>query len=127
MEYKKSILIIDDMKHIRDILWFTLKKEGYRPILASSGPEGLNIILNENDVPVDLVLLDVMMPKMDGFQVLDVIRSHKGDISRIPVIMLTAKAQKDDVVKGLKMGASDYILKPYKFQDLLSKIRNLIG
>ncbi|THB79242.1 MAG: DNA-binding response regulator [Desulfobacteraceae bacterium] len=126
MEYKKTILIVDDMKHIRDILWFTLKKEGYKPVLADSGPEGLNILLNE-DTHIDLVVLDVMMPKVDGFEVLEVIRSHKGDISKIPVIMLTAKAQKDDVVKGLKMGASDYILKPYKFKDLLSKIKVLIG
>ena len=126
MEYKKTILIVDDMKHIRDILWFTLKKEGYKPVLADSGPEGLNVLLNE-DTHIDLVVLDVMMPKVDGFEVLEVIRSHKGDISKIPVIMLTAKAQKDDVVKGLKMGASDYILKPYKFKDLLSKIKVLIG
>ncbi len=125
MEYRKNILIIDDMKHIRDILWFSLKKEGYKPILAENGPEGLDIVLNQA-VPVDLIILDVMMPRMDGFQVLEVIRAHKGPVSDIPVIMLTAKAQKADVVKGLKMGASDYILKPYKFQDLLNKINKLL-
>lgn len=126
MEYHKNILIIDDMKHIRDILWFSLKQEGYRPILADSGPEGLNCLLNETRT-VDLVILDVMMPKMDGFQVLEVIRACKGPVSKIPVIMLTAKAQRDDVLKGLSQGANDYILKPYKFQDLLAKIKNLIG
>lgn len=126
MEYKKTILIIDDMKHIRDILWFSLKQEGYKCVLADSGPEGLNYLLNEK-IAVDLIILDVMMPKMDGFQVLEVIRAFKGPVSDVPVIMLTAKAQKEDVLKGLSHGASSYMLKPYKFEDLLVKIKSLIG
>ena len=126
MDYKKSILIIDDMKQIRDILWFSLKKEGYRPVLADTPHNGLDILLH-GDQKIDLIILDVMMPKMNGFQVLEIIRAHKGDIANIPVIMLTAKAQKEDVVKGLKSGASDYVVKPYRFEDLLVKIRNLIN
>ena len=126
MKYKKNILIIDDMKHIRDILWFSLKQEGYKPILAENGLKGLNCLFDEQN-QVDLVILDVMMPKMDGFQVLEKIRTSHAPVSQTPVIMLTAKARKEDVIRGLDMGASDYILKPYKFTDLLSKVQNLIG
>jgi len=127
VKYKKNILIIDDMKHIRDILWFSLKQEEYRPILAETGQKGLNCLFDKKNA-IDLVILDVMMPKMNGFEVLEKIRTSVDPLlSRVPVIMLTAKAQREDVIKGLSMGANDYILKPYKFTDLLLKIRNLIG
>jgi DNA-binding response OmpR family regulator len=126
VEYKKTILIIDDMKHIRDILWFSLKKEGYKPILAESGSRGINILFKGED-KVDLIILDVMMPKMDGFQVLEKIRASNNVASKTPVIMLTAKAQKVDVINGLIKGANDYAVKPYKFKELLAKIQKLIG
>ncbi len=126
MKYKKTILIIDDMKQIRDILWFSLKQEGYKPILTESGQKGLQILF-DTEHKIDLVILDVMMPRMNGYQVLEKIRTFNVLLSNIPVIMLTAKAQKQDVVKGMQKGASDYIVKPYKFPDLLAKIKNLIG
>jgi DNA-binding response OmpR family regulator len=126
VEYKKNILIIDDMKQIRDILWFSLKQEGYKPILAESGRRGLEIIFDPIS-QINLVILDVMMPKMNGLQVLEKIRSSNHIASQTPVIMLTAKAQKDDVICGLKKGANDYMLKPYKFPDLLVKVQQLIG
>ncbi|MCP4673868.1 MAG: response regulator [Desulfobacula sp.] len=126
MEYKKTILIVDDMKHIRDILWFSLKQEGYKPILAENGPMCLKLLFDSEN-KVDLVILDVNMPKMNGFQVLEKIRVSNNLASKTPVIMLTAEAQKKDVIKGLKKGASDYVLKPYKFTELLLKIQNLIG
>ncbi len=126
MKYKKTILIIDDMKHIRDILWFSLKQEAYKPILAESGQMGLKLLF-DNKNRVDLVILDVNMPKMNGFQVLEKIRMSNSLASNTPVLMLTAEAQKKDVIKGLKKGASDYVLKPYKFTELLLKIKNLIG
>ncbi len=126
MDYKKTILIIDDMKHIRDILWFSLKQEGYKPILAEDGPAGLRYLFNP-DNKVDLIILDYMMPKMDGIQVLEELRTSNSIASKTPVIMLTAKAQKKDVMKGLGSGANDYVVKPYKFTDLLAKIQNLIG
>ncbi len=126
MKYKKTILIIDDMKPIRDILWFSLKQEGYLPILAESGRKGLQALMDREN-HVDLVILDVMMPRMDGYQVLERIRNSNHMIANVPVIMLTAKAQKSDVLTGIKKGANDYIVKPYKFPDLLAKIKNLIG
>lgn len=126
MKYVKTILIIDDMKPIRDILWFSLKREGYKPVLAESGQRGLQILFDEKQ-PVNLVILDVMMPKMNGFEVLEKIRTNNHLASKVPVIMLTAKAQKEDVLRGIQKGADDYILKPYTFPDLLAKIKNLIG
>ena len=126
MKYKKTVLIIDDMKHIRDILWFSLKQEGYKPILAENGRKGLDILF-DSETQIDLVILDVMMPKLDGYQVLAKIRLSDNPEANTPVIMLTAKAQKDDVIKGLKKGANDYIVKPYKFLDLLAKVKQLIG
>lgn len=126
MKYHKTILIIDDMKQIRDILWFSLKQEGYRPVLAESGSQGLKILFDP-DSRIDLVILDVMMPRMDGYQVLKKIRTRSLSASKTPVIMLTAKAQKEDVIKGIKAGANDYLVKPYTFPELLSKIKKLIG
>ena len=126
MKYVKTILIIDDMKPIRDILWFSLKREGYKPVLAESGQRGLQILFDEKQ-PVNLVILDVMMPKMNGFEVLEKIRTNNHLASKVPVIMLTAKAQKEDVLRGIQKGADDYILKPYTFPDLLATIKNLIG
>ena len=70
MKYKKTILIIDDMKQIRDILWFTLKQEGYKTILAENGPTGLRCLFDRTN-KIDLVILDVMMPKMNGCEVLE--------------------------------------------------------
>jgi DNA-binding response OmpR family regulator len=126
VEYKKTILVIDDMKHIRDILWFSLKQEGYRTILAESGAKGIDLLFHrENEI--DLVILDVMMPKMDGLAVLEIIRASNHFASKTPVIMLTAKAQRTDVIAGLKTGANDYVVKPYKFAELLAKVKNLIG
>ncbi len=125
MKYNKTILIIDDMKQIRDILWFSLKREGYKPMLAENGEKGLQLLFDDEN-KIDLVILDVMMPKMDGYQVLNKIRMSDAPVSSIPVIMLTAKAQKEDVLKGITKGASDYIVKPYTFPDLLAKIKNRI-
>lgn len=114
------------MKQIRDILWFSLKQEGYKPVLAEDGPRGLKYIFDTEN-HVDLIILDVMMPKMNGFQVLEKLRTSNHLASKTPVIMLTAKAQKRDVTEGLGKGANDYVLKPYKFAALLAKVQHLIG
>ncbi len=126
MKYTKNILVIDDARHIRDILWFSLKQEGYRAILAENGIKGIDALFNSEEA-FDLVILDVMMPKMDGFETLKKIRSTNHPASSTPVIMLTAKAQKTDVIQGMTSGADDYVVKPYKFAELLSKIKKLIG
>ncbi len=124
MDDKKTILVVDDMSQIRHVLRFSLKKEGFAVVLAGSGKEALDRAVDPYNRP-DLVLLDVMMPRMDGYEVIRKLRKS-ATTRRIPVIFLTAKAQKDDVVKGIEAGADDYILKPYKFTDLLSKIKKHI-
>ncbi len=101
MKNKKTILIVDDMKQIRDILWFSLKQEGYKPILAESGRQGIDLLFH-GEQKIYLILLDVMMPEMDGFLVLKKIRASFLEASTTPIIMLTAKAQKDDVIRGLQ-------------------------
>jgi len=98
MGEKKTILVVDDMSQIRTILRFNLEKEGYNVIDANSGERALEYAVGEN-IP-DLIILDIMMPKMDGYEVIRKLR--ESDVTKhIPVIFLTAKAQKKDVLKGI--------------------------
>ena len=123
MDEKKTILVVDDMSQIRTILRFNLEKEGYRVIDANNGERALEYALGEN--PIDLIILDIMMPKMDGYQVIRRLRAS--DVTKhTPVIFLTAKAQKKDVLRGIEAGGNDYVLKPFKFVDLHRKIRKIL-
>ncbi len=111
-----KILVIDDEKAIADIIKFNLEKEGYNVEVAFDGEEGVQAI---NRFTPDLVILDVMMPKKDGFQVLKEIRiEHK-----FPVIMLTAKEEEVDKVLGLELGADDYITKPFSMRELIARVK----
>lgn len=111
-----KILVVDDEKAIVDILKFNLQREGYNVVTASNGEEGLQVF--EREKP-DLVLLDIMMPKMDGLQVCKTIR-NKHDT---PIIMLTAKAEEVDKVLGLELGADDYVTKPFSVRELMARIK----
>ena len=102
----KKVLIVEDEKAISDIIMFNLKREGYEVMQALTGTDGLNMALNENP---DIVLLDIMLPEMDGFQVLEKIR----EVSEVPVIMVTAREEEMDKVLGLETGADDYVTKPF--------------
>ena len=113
---KKKILVVEDEKAIADILVFNLQREGYDTIVAYDGTEGLRRALE--DAP-DLVLLDVMLPGMDGFAVLGRIR-EKMDT---PVIMLTAREEETDKVLGLDLGADDYITKPFSMRELMARVK----
>jgi DNA-binding response OmpR family regulator len=124
MDEQKTVLVVDDMSQIRNILRFNLDKVGYRVLLANSGEKALEYALGQN--PPDLIILDIMMPKMDGYEVIRKLRASD-NARRIPVIFLSAKAQKKDIVKGLDAGANDYIVKPFKFADLHKKIEGLLG
>ena len=125
MEEKKTILVVDDMPQIRKILRFSLKTEGYNVILANSGKSALEQAFDESNA-IDLILLDIMMPKMDGYEVIQ--RLREADMTKeIPIIFLTAKAQQKDVIKGLEIGGNDYVVKPYKFDDLNKKIQKWLG
>jgi CheY-like chemotaxis protein len=124
MGEKKTILVVDDMSQIRTILRFNLEKEGYNVIDANSGERALEYAVGEN-IP-DLIILDIMMPKMDGYEVIRKLR--ESDVTKhIPVIFLTAKAQKKDVLKGIEAGGNDYVVKPFKFADVHRKIKELTG
>ena len=121
---KKRILVVDDTKHIRNILRFSLEKEGYSVVTAGNGIKALFIA--KGPMPPDLIILDIMMPKMDGYRVISKLKEND-TTSRIPVILLTAKAQGPDVIKGIEAGASDYVAKPFKFEALEEKIQKLLG
>jgi diguanylate cyclase (GGDEF)-like protein len=112
------ILIVDDDQDIARILKFRLQKKGFHCVLASNGLEALERIDDEHP---DLVLLDVMMPKMDGFATCREIRKRNA-WARIPVIMLTAKGDTSDKVSGLSEGADDYVVKPFEFDELLARV-----
>jgi len=116
----KNILLVDDDKEIREWLELDLKFSGYNVSTAKDGAEGLHKALNEN---YDLIVLDVMMPKMDGFTVCKNIRKVKPNI---PIILLTAKGTIDDKVTGFDSGANDYLVKPFDIQELLVRMRALL-
>lgn len=112
----KKILIVDDEKNIVDILRFNLKKEGYETIEAFDGEQAVNLALTQNP---DLILLDIMLPKMDGFTVC---RKLRQTIST-PILMLTAKEEEVDKVLGLELGADDYITKPFSPRELMARVK----
>lgn len=114
-----SVLIVEDDNRIAELLELYLKKEGYTVELASDGGQGLTKF---RALQPDLVLLDVMMPVMDGWAVCKAIR----DESQTPVIMLTAKSETEDKVTGLKMGADDYITKPFEMSEVLARIEAVL-
>ena len=113
---KKKILVIEDEKAIADILVFNLQREGYDTLVAYDGTEGLRCALEEAP---GLILLDVMLPGMDGFEVLGHIR-EKHDT---PIIMLTAREEETDKVLGLELGADDYITKPFSMRELMARVK----
>ena len=117
---EKRILIVDDDDEIRELLEFDISQSGYFTDTAKDGLEGLNKALNNT---YDLILLDVMMPKMNGFDVCKNIRQAK---LAIPILMLTAKGTIDDKTEGFDCGADDYLVKPFDIQDVLLRIRVLL-
>jgi two-component system response regulator VicR len=115
MEAKK-VLIIEDEKPISDIVKFNLTKEGFETEAAYDGGVGLEMAL-KNDP--DLVLLDVMLPTIDGFEICKRIREK----SNVPIIILTAKEEEVDKVLGLELGADDYITKPFGLRELIARVK----
>ncbi|GMA70028.1 DNA-binding response regulator [Leuconostoc litchii] len=111
-----KVLVVDDEKPISDIIKFNLTKEGYDVVTAADGQEALDMY---NDESPDLVLLDQMLPEVDGIEVLRQIRSK----SDIPVIMVTAKDSEIDKVLGLEMGADDYVTKPFSNRELVARVK----
>ncbi|MBA9085037.1 two-component system response regulator MprA [Fontibacillus solani] len=117
---RHTIMVIDDDEKITSMLRRGLAFEGYDVHTAHNGAEGLSMILTAEP---DLIILDVMMPKVDGFEVCR--RLREGG-STVPVLMLTAKDEVENRVKGLDMGADDYLVKPFALEELLARVRALL-
>jgi len=118
----RKILVVDDEPHIRKILQFLLEQEGFEVALAENGVAALESLAQSTP---DLILLDVMMPKMDGFSVLQHLRENQRT-NWIPVIMLTAKGESSEKVRGLRGGANDYLTKPFNHDELMLRMRNML-
>jgi DNA-binding response OmpR family regulator len=112
----EKILVVDDNVHLIQGVQYYLEEEGYQVITASNGQEALRLFDSEHP---DLLLLDVMMPELDGWQVCQRIRGT----SDVPIIMLTARTEKEDIIKGLDLGADDYLIKPFDTGELLARVR----
>ena len=114
---QKKVLIVEDEKNIVDILRFNLQKEGYTTLEAYDGKAGLELALGENP---DLILLDLMLPVMNGFEVCRTIRD-KG--LNTPVLIITARETEQDKILGLELGADDYITKPFSIRELMARVK----
>ena len=119
-----KILIVDDDPDIQRLLGYTLKQEGYQVLIGADGAEALRMWAKDQP---DLILLDIMLPKLDGYQVATRIRSDEGMSSHVPIIMLTAETDIEQKVRGLKAGADDYLIKPFHPAELLARIRTLLA
>ena len=119
---KKTILAVDDEVHILELLKYNLETNGYTVITVETGEAALDLLSNEK---IDAVLLDVMLPQIDGLEVLRRIRSTE-KIKKIPVILLTAKSDEFDKVLGLETGADDYIAKPFSIRELQARVKAVL-
>ena len=120
---KPKILVVDDDELLRDLLEFKLRSRGYEVELAEDGEAALEAA---SASPPDLIVLDGMMPGLDGFQVLQRL-SDSGATREVPVIMLTARRQEQDVVAGLSLGAQDYLVKPFLPDELVLRIQRILN
>ena len=116
---KPKVLVVDDEKDIRELIGFYLNKEGFEMLEASNGEEALEIFENEY---VDLGIIDVMMPVMDGFELVENLKEFKD----VPVIMLTAKGESKDKLRGFSVGADDYVVKPFDPTELMARVRAVL-
>jgi DNA-binding response OmpR family regulator len=119
MPDSSTILLVDDEDSVQKLLTYPLERDGYRVVAARDGEEALRLFESE---PVDLVVLDIMLPKLDGLEVCKRLRAE----SSVPIIMLTARDDEFDTVLGLELGADDYITKPFSIREFRSRVRALL-
>ncbi len=119
----KRILIIEDDPSSMRLMKYTLEHEGYQVLTATNGLEGLHKALSE---AIDLVVLDIMLPGIDGYNICERLRNEE-QTARLPIIMVSAKARGIDRDTGLKLGANDYVTKPWRRADLLARIGSMLG
>ncbi|MGL4730462.1 MAG: response regulator transcription factor [Clostridium sp.] len=118
----KRILVVDDEEHIVELIKFNLEKEGCNVTTANNGTEALKIAKEKQP---DLILLDLMLPGIDGLEVCRRVRKD-GEISEIPIIMITAKGEEIDKILGLELGADDYITKPFSVRELVARVKAIL-
>lgn len=116
---KPRVLVVDDEQDIRELLKFYLNKEGYEVIEAANGEEALTMFENEY---IDLGIIDVMMPKMDGFELVESMKEFKD----VPCIMLTAKGESKDKLRGFSSGVDDYVVKPFDPNELMARVKAIM-
>lgn len=119
---QEKVIIVDDEEHIQELIKFNLENMGYKVLCSGNGIEALKLVKNEHP---DLVLLDLMLPGMDGFEVCKEIRKDN-NISNIPIIMITAKGEELDRILGLELGADDYITKPFSVRELNARVKAVL-
>lgn len=119
---KKNILVVDDEQHIVELIKFNLENNGYNVFEANNGEDALRKAKEEN---IDLVLLDLMLPEIDGLEVCQKIKRDK-DITGVSIIMVTAKSDETDKIIGLEIGADDYITKPFSIRELLARVKAVL-
>lgn len=117
-----KILIVDDEQHIVELLSYNLEKEGFSTVKAYDGEAAFGMVRSEKP---SLMILDIMMPKMNGFDVCKAIRRNP-ETANLPIIMLTAKANEVDKIIGLEIGADDYVTKPFSIQELIARVRTIL-
>ena len=119
----KKILIVDDEADILEILKFVLESQGYECITASDGEEGLNLA---REVKPDLIILDVMMPKINGYKISRLLK-YDNKYKNIPILMITARSQEEDKIIGEGTGADEYITKPFNVDFVVEKVKSYLG
>ncbi|WP_069650175.1 response regulator transcription factor [Caloranaerobacter ferrireducens] len=122
MDNLKRILVVDDEEHIIELIRFNLETNGYYVIAANDGNEALKKVKEEKP---DLVILDLMLPSIDGIEICKILRKDK-ETEKLPIIMLTAKSEEIDMILGLEIGADDYITKPFSVRELLARIKAVL-
>jgi DNA-binding response OmpR family regulator len=120
MERRSTVLLVDDEESVQKLLTYPLEREGYMVVQARDGEEALE---RYRETPVDLVILDLMLPRLDGLAVCRRLREER---SAVPIIMLTARGDEGDKVLGLELGADDYITKPFSIREFMSRVRALL-
>jgi two-component system KDP operon response regulator KdpE len=116
---QRKILIVDDEAGLRELVRINLEHEGFGVVQAENGVQGLEAVRESQP---DMVIMDVMMPEMDGWEACKKLR----EFSQVPVLMLTARVQSQDIVTGLDSGADDYLLKPFNMDELMARVRALL-
>jgi len=120
-----KVMVIEDETHIHRLIKLVLEKQGHEVVVAQSGEDGLEQLQNMEQIP-HLILLDILMPGLDGLQVLSALKSAE-KLKEIPVVMLTALAQENVVLQGIKLGAKDYIRKPFHPAELVDRVSKIIS